>query len=154
MTIGGREKQPSDSSLTTSAGLYLKPIPGSSYEDDRGPNIYIGEAKPSGLLSSFVNDIGPVWGWIDVTENGLRWRPRPRAARWGFQPFEIRWREITGAELSRVVWEGREILFMVQTSSARLELIVTSIMESPLREILGEYLESPKPPSGGRFGLP
>jgi hypothetical protein len=155
VTIGGEKTQPSDASLTTSAGLYLKPIERSPYDDDRGPDRYVGTARPSGVLGQFVSEWGPVWGWLDVTANGLRWRPRARSARWGYRVFEIDWRQITGADFTRMlVSEGRDALLMVETVDTRVEFLVPFPEEERLREALSEFLDSPGPPLTGKLGLP
>jgi hypothetical protein len=134
--------------MTVSAGLFLKPIARSPYGDDRGPDLYLRGGRPSGFLGVLVGDSGPVWGWLDVTDSGVRWRPRRREARWGYIEFDIAWRQVTGADLTLMYAArgGAETILMVQTVDARLEFLIPHHEEGRLKNVLADYLTDPGPP--------
>jgi hypothetical protein len=149
---------PSDSLLTVRAGLYLGPIPGiGGGEQGHGPARFIGGGRPQGFLGSFVNPIGPVWGWLDFLDEGLRWRPRPRTARWGYVTFQIPWGEIAGVGGS-TMWldDGpMETLMKVSTvTEDTVEFTVPREYRARISEVLERFLEKPTPDNSGPFALP
>jgi len=145
---------PVDSLLTVRAGLYLEPIPGiGGGEVGRGPDRFIEGGKPRGFFGFFVNSVGPVWGWLDLQTDGLRWRPRPRTERWGYRTFHINWSQFAGVGAS-TMWidSGLETLMKVSTvMEDTLEFTVPREYREPISEVLGRFLERSTPGNSGPF---
>ena len=142
---------PSDSLLTVRAGLYLQPVPGLlTGQQGEGPYRFTEGGQPRGFLGWFVSSVGPVWGWIDFRNEGLRWRPMPRTSRWGYRAFEISWQQLTRLDGS-MMWmsDGMETLLRISTlSDDVLEFTVPHEYKSRIAELVERYLER-EPPGRG-----
>jgi hypothetical protein len=98
-----------------------------------------------------------VHGWLDLTEQGMRWRPMKSGT--GRESFSIGWREIAGIDGIRIFARGATLqdwLTIEEHSGDRIELTIPRERREDVAGILGRYLESsdregPQPPP---FAIP